>query len=109
VQSDTSKVHQDAVFKAGIENWKKYVLDKTYWPAEYKITNSNVAVVVVRFIVNEDGKVEEPFVATPFHPLMDKIALDVIKKSPAWKPAMEHNRKVKGYFNQPVTFIQEQE
>lgn len=107
-QLDTSQVHREAVFKSGIESWKKYILNKTYWPAEYKITNSDVAVVVVRFTINEDGQVEDPFVSTPFHPLMDKIALEVIRKSPVWKPAIEHNRKIKGYFNQPVTFIQEQ-
>lgn len=107
-QLDTAQVSREAVFKSGPESWKNYILNKTYWPSEYKITNSDVAVVVVRFVVNEDGKVEDPFVSTPFHPLMDKIALEVIQKSPVWKPAMDHNRKVKAYFNQPVTFVQEQ-
>ena len=106
-QPDSSQVRREAVFKSGIEAWKKYVLNKTYWPEEYKITNSDVAVVVVRFIINEDGQVEDPFVSTPFHPLMDKIALDVIRKSPVWKPEMDHNRRVKAYRQQPITFIQE--
>jgi outer membrane biosynthesis protein TonB len=66
-----------------------------------------VAVVVVRFIINEDGQIEDPFVSTPFHPLMDKIALDVIRKSPLWKPEMDHNRRAKAYLQQPITFLQE--
>jgi hypothetical protein len=38
---------------------------------------------------------------------MDKIALDVIRKSPLWKPEMDHNRRAKAYLQQPITFLQE--
>ena len=68
-----------------------------------------MAVVVAAFIINEDGKIEDVDVVTPFHPMMDKIAIEAIKKSPAWKPRIDHNRKVKEYLRQPVTFQQDTE
>lgn len=107
VHPDTSDVNAEATYKTGIKGWQKYLLDKTYWPEEYKITNTNTATVVTQFTINEDGKIEDAFVSTPFHPLMDKIALETIKKSPAWKPALDHNRKIKAYRRQPHTFMQE--
>jgi len=62
---------------------------------------------VVSFVINEEGQVEEAFASSPFHPAFDKIALDIIRASPKWNPAMDaHNRKVKAYRRQPVTFVQ---
>lgn len=105
--ADTSNVNVEATFKNGVAAWGKYLADKIYWPEEYTITNTNKATVVTQFTINEEGKIEDAFVVTPFHPLMDKIALDAIKKSPVWKPAIDHNRKIKAYRRQPQTFLQE--
>ena len=52
------------------------------------------------------GKVIDAEVSLPFHPEFDKIALSIIKDSPAWTPATAHNRKVKAYRRQPITFAQ---
>jgi antitoxin component YwqK of YwqJK toxin-antitoxin module len=108
-QGDKFLADKDAVFKKGLPDWQEYVRQNTYWPSEYKITNSDRAVVVVSFTVNEDGKTEDIFVSTPFHQLMNKIAIEAISKSPAWKPRIDHNRRVKQRLRQPVTFQQETE
>jgi Gram-negative bacterial TonB protein C-terminal len=108
-QTDTSNRTKDEQFKGGIRSWQEYLAGKTYWPQEYKITNSNKATVVVAFVLTEEGKVEDVHVVTPFHRLMDDIAMDAIKKSPLWKPRLDHNRKIKQYLRQPVTFLQDQQ
>lgn len=103
----TSKIKREAVYKDGIKAWQQYLADKIYWPNSYTLTNTDRVTVVVSFTINEDGNTENAFVSTPFHQSFDRIALDVIKKSPAWQPALEHNRKVKQYVRQPVTFMQQ--
>lgn len=105
--TDTTSNKRDALFKGGIKKWKEYLMDKTFWPPSYELTNTDKVTVVVRFIINEDGEVEDAYVAVPFHELFDKIALDVIKKSPDWLPRKDHNRRVKQRISQPQTFTQE--
>ena len=89
VQTDTSRINREAIFKNGIKDWSNYLSGKIYWPEQYKITNSNTATVVTLFIINEDGKIEGYYLDVPFHRLLDNIALDAIKNAPLWKPALE--------------------
>lgn len=104
--ADTSQSHAGASFKGGLSGWQHYLNNKLYWPGGYEFSNGNQAVVLIQLTINEDGNLENVEVAIPFHPVFDKIALDIIRNSPAWKPAISHNRKVKETFLQPVTFIQ---
>jgi hypothetical protein len=57
--------------------------------------------------IDEEGKVQDAYVSTPFNPAFDDIALDVIKHSPAWKAAVSHNRKIRQPQGQAVIFSQE--
>ncbi len=102
--ADTTNTDRHAQFKEGIEAWLKYISDHLYFPSAYKIVNADVAKVVVTFTVNENGDIENIFTSTPFDKRFDVIAENVIKKSPKWIPAIQHNRYVKEVRNQPVTF-----
>ncbi len=104
--TDTSKVNTEASFKGGMNGWANYLGKNLYWPPDYKFTNGDMATVVIQITINEEGKPEDVEVVTPFHPSFDKIALDIVRRSPAWTPATSHNRKVKKFFRQPVTFQQ---
>jgi antitoxin component YwqK of YwqJK toxin-antitoxin module len=105
-QSDTTNRDREASFPGGLAAWQKYLQKNLYFPSQYKLTNTDEAVVMVRFAVNEDGSVSEPAVTISLHPDFDKIALDVIRRSPKWQPAISHNRKIKEYHSQPITFAQ---
>jgi len=106
-QPDTAKVSNEAVFKnGGSEGWRKYMEKNLYWPEGFALKNTSVIVVPVSFTVDEEGKLQDAEVVVPFHPEFDKIALRIIKSSPPWKPARAHNRNVKFFFRQPVTFQQ---
>lgn len=107
-QADTSEHDREASFPGGLAAWQKYLQKKLYFPPQYKLVNTDQAVVMVRFAVEEDGSISEPTVTIPLHPDFDKIALDVIKRSPKWIPAISHNRKIKEYHSQPVTFAEQQ-
>jgi hypothetical protein len=63
-------------------------------------------VVVVTGAVNESGDVTDLYISTPFFPPFEKEALNAIRRSPKWQPAIEHNRRVRYYFTQPVVFSQ---
>lgn len=106
-QTDTTNHDREATFPGGLKAWQKYLEKNLYFPTQYKFTNGDQAVVVVRFAVDEDGSVSEATVIASLHPDFDKIAVDVIKRSPKWIPAISHNRKIKEYHSQPVTFVQQ--
>jgi outer membrane biosynthesis protein TonB len=108
-QPDTSKANSSAVLaKGGLNGWKKYLQRNLHWPSGLRFSTGTLATVGVDFVVNEEGKIEDAEVSVPFHPEFDKIALRIIKESPAWIPAVWHNRKVKSWHRQPVTFEQEE-
>lgn len=95
-----------AAFVGGINGWSKYLQKKLLFPRDYQLVNADVASVVVDFTVNEDGSVGNVQLVTPFFKPFNDIAVDVIKKSPKWKPATSHNRRVKYDLRQSVTFTQ---
>ena len=104
--ADTSSRDREASFPSGQEGWKKFLSRQLYFPQEYKIVDADQAVVVVNGVIDEDGNMTDLKVSTPFYPAFDRIAVSALKKSPKWKPAIDHNRRVKYSFFQAVTFAQ---
>jgi hypothetical protein len=105
--TDTTNKDRDAEFNGGIEKWKKFLEKNLQFPTGYKITNTDIVTITVTVLIDEEGNVTEPYVDIPFKPVFDKEALRVIKKSPKWLPAVSHNRKVKMYIRQPISFKQD--
>ncbi|OQP59885.1 hypothetical protein A3860_35835 [Niastella vici] len=104
---DTVNRDRSAQFPGGLKGWQKYLNNKLYFPTQYKIVNGDRAIVVVEAIIDEEGNVTDATVSTPFFPAFDKIALEVIRKSPKWEPAVSHNRKLRYKIKQPVAFTQQ--
>jgi len=104
IMTDTTNTDRQAQFAGGEQAWLKNISDKIYFPHGYKISNADAAKVVVTFTVNENGDIENVFTSTPFDKLFDEIAENVVRKSPKWIPAREHNRNVKQVMYQPVSF-----
>jgi antitoxin component YwqK of YwqJK toxin-antitoxin module len=61
-------------------------------------------VVTIRFVIGLDGKVCDIYPLSKEGYGMEEEAMRVIKRS-TWVPAIEHHRKVKAYFTQPVRFM----
>ena len=104
--ADTTNRDRPAVFGKGLEDWKAYLGKNLYFPNDYKITGTKKVTVLIKAVIDEDGNLTEPEIEVPFHPSFDTIALKILRKSPKWKPAISHNRRVKYYIRQPVTFHQ---
>lgn len=60
--------------------------------------------VVVRFIVDEAGRLIEPEVTKSDNPLLDEAALSALANCPDWAPAKYKGKPVKAYFAMPITF-----
>jgi antitoxin component YwqK of YwqJK toxin-antitoxin module len=104
--TDTSQVNREATMKGGQKAWTNYLSKNLYWPEELAFTTPASVTVGISFWIDESGKITGVEVETPFHDAFDKIALNIIKKSPNWLPAISHNRKVKVQKTQPVVFSQ---
>jgi antitoxin component YwqK of YwqJK toxin-antitoxin module len=104
---DTTNKDRQASFKGGKDAWQQFILKQLYFPDQYKIVNADKIVVVVDAVIDEDGKLTDVEVAVPFHPDFDRIAVNALKKSPKWTPAILHNRRVKYKIRQAVFFAQE--
>jgi TonB family protein len=105
-QPDTTGRDKAAQFPGGLKAWAQYLSKALYFPSNWKFTNGDEAAVVVAATVNEEGKVIDAEVIIPFYPDFDKIALDALRRSPAWTPAYQHNRAVRYDIRQPVLFSQ---
>lgn len=105
--TDTTNHDREADFPGGMQAWSKYLSKKLYFPEQYKLVNTDQVVVVVDFTIDENGKVKDIAAAVPFHPAFDKIALDAVRRSPDWTPAIQQNRKVSFRQRQAITFAQQ--
>ncbi len=104
--TDTVNKDRRASYPGGPTSWQKYLNNQLSFPRDYKLVNGDKAIVVIEAIIDEEGNVTNVTVGTSFHPAFDKIAVDVIRKSRQWEPAIQHNRKVQYKIKQPVFFAQ---
>lgn len=60
--------------------------------------------VLVRFVVDDEGNVKDPFIAKSPDTLLSAEVLRVVKLMPKWKPAMQGNEAVCVLMTVPVSF-----
>jgi antitoxin component YwqK of YwqJK toxin-antitoxin module len=106
LQADTVATEQESLFGNSPKDWKKYIEKHVYFPSGFRIAEGNKLTVVVRGTINEAGLVEDAYVEIPVHPDFDRVLLKTVQKSPQWRPAVQHNRRVKSYFRETLNFIQ---
>ncbi len=85
--------------------WEFFLL-KNLKP-ETPVDNDAVAgryTVVIQFVVDKEGNVSDIKALTNHGYGMEEEAMRVIKRSPAWEPAIYDGYKVKAYHKQPITF-----
>jgi protein TonB len=72
------------------------------YPAELKKQRVTGSAVVV-FVLNEEGRVEDPRIETSSHPDFEKAALDAIRRW-RFKPGMKDGKPVRSNVRQPFVF-----
>lgn len=61
--------------------------------------------VIVGFIINENGAVQDVEILRGVHPLLDNAARDVVKKMKRWKPGEQMGRNVSVRYTVPISFV----
>lgn len=97
------EVSQNAEFPEGIENFKKLVYKNIKYPAQKK-----KATIVVSFLVNEQGKIEQVKAIKKAGDGYDEAAIEAVKlinNGYTWKPALNsHGQIVKVRKTIPIKF-----
>ncbi|MDZ7771519.1 MAG: TonB family protein [Balneolaceae bacterium] len=60
--------------------------------------------VVIQFIVNRQGRVEEPRVVRSVHPLLDEAAVEGIQEHARFRPGRQRGEAVRVQFSLPIIF-----
>lgn len=93
-------------FPGGDEALKKYVKDNTHYP-ETAIENGVEGIVVVDFMVEINGELQNFKVEKFVDPDLETEALRIVKGMPAWIPAEKDGAPVKAPAKVDVPFILE--
>ena len=95
-------VEKESEFPGGREAWAKFLMDNLEYPPK-AVRKGIQGTVVLQFIVDKDGRVIW-YEAISGPPLLQKAALNLIRKSPSWIPAQQSGKNVKSYKKQPILF-----
>ena len=103
--SDTTaftKVDIESEFPGGIKAWQHYLNKHLRYPAE-AVQKKIQGTVVLQFIVCTDGTVcDIKAIRGPEE--LKQSALDAMKNTPKWTPAMQNGKQVKSYKKQPIVY-----
>lgn len=99
--ADTAEIESE--FAGGARGWQQYLNKNLRYPQE-AIDAEVMGETIVAFVVKPDGSVEDPFIWRSADYYIDKEAMRMIIKSPAWTPAQQFGKKVRSYKLQPIVF-----
>ncbi|TGE13081.1 TonB family protein [Hymenobacter elongatus] len=99
-----SVVDQMPEFPGGVEQMLLTIRSTTQYPKQARKDQSE-GEVLLYFVVNEQGQVEQAEVVRSVHPALDAEALRLVQALPAFTPAMHHGRPAKVGFLFPLPFV----
>ncbi|MBS1948019.1 MAG: TonB family protein [Bacteroidetes bacterium] len=98
-----TKVEVEAEYPGGQAAWADYLTKNLKYPQE-AVNKSIQGTVVVQFIVGLDGSLSEITASKKVSLSLDKAAINVIKESGKWVPAMQNGKQVRSFKKQPIVF-----
>lgn len=90
-------------FPGGVAALYKFISDNVKYPSAAK-DNNVTGKVVVRFVVNQKGNIENAYVFRSIDPLLDREAIRVVESLPKWNPGTQRGKAVKVWFTLPINF-----
>lgn len=96
-------VEKMPVFPGGNAALFSFLNKNLQYPAVSR-DNGTQGRVIVQFVVDKDGSINDLKVVRSVDPYLDKEALRVIKSMPKWSPGMQRNQPVKVKYTLPVIF-----
>ena len=90
-------------FPGGTAALYKIISENVKYPQTAK-DNGVTGKVIVRFVINQKGMVENAYVYRGIDPLLDQEAIRVIESLPRWNPGTQRGKPVKLWFTMPINF-----
>ena len=97
------KAEVDPSFPGGTAALYKLISERVNYP-EGARSNGVTGKVIVRFVINQKGKVENATVYRGVDPLLDQEAVRVIESLPRWNPGTQRGKPVKVWYTLPINF-----
>ena len=85
------------------DNFNQWLSKNLRYPKD-EVSRKEQGRVVVRFIITAKGEVIQPEIVRSVTPSLDKEALRVVSKMPAWNPGRKGNKNVATKFMLPISF-----
>ena len=82
----------------------KYIAKHVQYPA-IAAENHVHGLVVVQFVIDQNGNLTDPVILRSVDPALDAEALRVISASPLWTPGKQRNKTVRVTYQFPINFI----
>ena len=98
-----SEVEQVPEFPGGNSEMYKFLGMNIRYPKEAQMKNIS-GMVFVKFIIEKNGSISNIVILKGIGAGCDEEAIRVLKAMPKWKPAMQNNKKVRCYFNMPISY-----
>jgi TonB family protein len=86
------------------KEFRKYIAENLQYP-EIATKQGIEGRVIVQFMVNTAGKVQDALVVRSVDPALDKEAIRVVMSSPVWTPGKQGGETVNVLFNFPINFV----
>lgn len=100
-------VDQQAEYPGGMEALMNFLTQNVKYPKE-AIEKNIQGRMIVKFVIEADGKIGDAVILKGIEgdddKVLEKAAIDIVKRMPAWIPAEVNGKKVASYFNLPVVF-----
>ena len=97
------QVEKMPVFAGGEEALINYISQILRYPVKAQERGSQ-GKVIVQFVINKLGKVENAKIIRGVDPDLDREGLRVINSLPVWTPGEQNGKKVSVYYVLPITF-----
>jgi protein TonB len=82
----------------------KYIAKHVQYPAIAE-ENHVHGLVVVQFVIDQNGNLTDPVILRSVDPALDAEALRVISASPLWTPGKQRNKPVRVTYQFPINFV----
>ena len=96
-------VEQMPSFPGGTQKLKEFIEENLRYPKELEETCVQGR-VIVRFVVERNGKLSNVKVVKSVHPVLDKEALRIVKLMPRWIPGRQNGITVRVKCYIPIIF-----
>ena len=90
-------------FPGGMTEMLNFLGENIDYPKEAQ-ENGETGTVILRFIVDDKGKVDDVTILKSISPSIDEEALRVVNSMPDWSPGYQRGRAVFTYFTLPIRF-----